>query len=445
MKAWQISKFKSPLTLIQKNIPIITSPNDLLIKICASSINPLDIQMKEGYGQNIIQVMRKLNGILTGIKQPDLPLTLGRDFSGVICDTGLNVKSYKFGDEVWGTLGVQRTLGTQSEFTTASYKSVSLKPNNIEHFEAASLPYIAMTTFSSIVNTNFPLSLKLFCNYESDNKFFNKTHDNSQYYDHTKNVNDDLTEEKANKKSSPDYTYTEIMDSGDGNKDCLDDILIKNIQNKNILIRAGSGGISTFVVQLMKAYNAKNIVVLCNPHSFDLMEELGAYHTIDYKASDVIQQSRILGPYDLVYDAIGNKFSSSTSSNLDDRHSIKSYMNLLRPYNKSKYITVSSPLLSNADKYGVFPLGLGKSFLDYNYESIRALMKGNLFYYGYYMPNAHFMRRLTQLVESGKIKPVIDRVFRFDDLPRAYEYFGDKGLSKKGKIVIDNTKASPPD
>ena len=75
----------------------------------------------------------------------------GRDFSGVIVDVGSQVKHLKIGDEVWGAIDAKRQ-GTHAEFCLASEKEISMKPKSVTHVEAAAMPFVAATTYSSLVS-----------------------------------------------------------------------------------------------------------------------------------------------------------------------------------------------------------------------------------------------------------------------------------------------------
>jgi len=151
MKAWQIHEYSgsSGLDLAhEKLIPSIISPRDVLIKVHAASVNPIDVQMASGYGRNLIKIYKQF--VNQEIGSSEFPLTLGRDFSGEIVDVGSQVKNLQVGDEVWGAIDAKRQ-GTHAEFCLASEKEISLKPKSVSHAEAASLPFVAATTFSSLV------------------------------------------------------------------------------------------------------------------------------------------------------------------------------------------------------------------------------------------------------------------------------------------------------
>lgn len=149
MQAWQIHQYggNEELTLTDAaRIATIKSPNELLIRVHAASVNPIDVRMRGGYGSKLMNVLRKRQSGLIG---SEFPLVLGRDFSGVVVETGQAVKHYKRGDEVWGTLNWYRQ-GSHAEFVVASESEVSSKPVSISHLEAATIPYVAVTSWTAL-------------------------------------------------------------------------------------------------------------------------------------------------------------------------------------------------------------------------------------------------------------------------------------------------------
>lgn len=150
MAAWQIHQYggAEELTLNQASkAAAIKNPNEVKIKVHASSVNPIDVRMREGYGQKLINVLRKQKGFMKA--GTEFPLVLGRDFSGTVVETGLRVKKFRVGDEVWGAVSAERP-GTHAEITVVPQDEISKKPSNISHLEAASLPYVAMTTWAAL-------------------------------------------------------------------------------------------------------------------------------------------------------------------------------------------------------------------------------------------------------------------------------------------------------
>ena len=115
-------------------------PNQVLVKMKASSVNPIDLMKREGYGKVIFEKQRK----------DRFPWVLGSDFSGTIEKLGSKVDRFRLGDAVWGCTS-NANSGTHAEFVSIDIDEVTLKPKNLTHLEAASLPYVALTTWSALV------------------------------------------------------------------------------------------------------------------------------------------------------------------------------------------------------------------------------------------------------------------------------------------------------
>lgn len=153
MKAWQIHQYggNEEFSLSTScRIPNIQNPKDILVEIHSASVNPIDVNMREGYGRKLLNTMRR--GFGTTTSGVEFPLTLGRDFSGVVKETGRGVSRFKPGDEIWGAVAAHRQ-GTHAEYTIAGESEVSLKPKSLSHIEAASIPYVATTTWSALYIT----------------------------------------------------------------------------------------------------------------------------------------------------------------------------------------------------------------------------------------------------------------------------------------------------
>ena len=123
MKAWHLNDFNGVenIQMGDLRVPTINSPQDVLIKVNAASLNPLDIRMSNGYGKEILGRMNQL--IDTCDENGTFPLVLGRDFSGEVVDVGMDVSEYATGDEVFGAL-FPSSQGSLGEFVSASKYSV---------------------------------------------------------------------------------------------------------------------------------------------------------------------------------------------------------------------------------------------------------------------------------------------------------------------------------
>ncbi|XP_022050555.1 reticulon-4-interacting protein 1 homolog, mitochondrial [Acanthochromis polyacanthus] len=153
MPAWVIDKYGSNDVLrFTRNaaFPIINYPNEVIVKVFAAGLNPLDIGMRGGYGAATMSMKRDpLNMKQSG---SEFPLILGRDVSGVIMECGLDVKYFRERDEVWAAIPPWKQ-GSLAEFVVLSANEVSHKPKSLSHTEAAAIPYVATTAWSALVNT----------------------------------------------------------------------------------------------------------------------------------------------------------------------------------------------------------------------------------------------------------------------------------------------------
>ncbi len=136
MKAAVIYSYGSPDVLLVAEVdqPQI-KPDQLLVKVYASSINPIDWKMRKG--------MLK---ILTGSK---FPIILGFDVSGEVVKIGTQVTQFQPGDLIYARLD-QLTGGAYAEYAAVSEKVAAPKPININHEQAAAVPLAGMTALQAL-------------------------------------------------------------------------------------------------------------------------------------------------------------------------------------------------------------------------------------------------------------------------------------------------------
>ncbi|UXI22274.1 Single-minded-like protein 1 [Sarcoptes scabiei] len=130
-------------------MPSIRKPNQVLIKVFASSINPLDVEMIRGYGDVVMTADFIFNRNKDILSLKRLPLVLGRDFVGRIVDKGENVVQNQIGDIVWGTV-FPFYNGSHADYVITNEESIFLKPKNLTNVQAASIPFAALTAWSAI-------------------------------------------------------------------------------------------------------------------------------------------------------------------------------------------------------------------------------------------------------------------------------------------------------
>ncbi|WP_199295941.1 NADP-dependent oxidoreductase [Trichocoleus sp. FACHB-591] len=133
MKAVRIYAYGGPevLTYEDVSVPAIAE-DDVLIRVHAAAINPVDWKVREGYLQGFIDY--------------DLPLTLGWDVSGVVEAVAENVTTFKPGDEVYSRPDIKRD-GAYAEYIAVKASEVAFKPKTVEHIHAAAVPLAGITAW----------------------------------------------------------------------------------------------------------------------------------------------------------------------------------------------------------------------------------------------------------------------------------------------------------
>ncbi|XP_049914907.1 reticulon-4-interacting protein 1 homolog, mitochondrial-like [Epinephelus moara] len=166
MSAWVIDQYGTNEVLKYTEeipMPIVSSPSEVMIKVHAASLNPLDVSMRGGYGAKLLKLRRDPLSVMGSDNDSEFPLILGRDVSGVVVDCGSEVTHVVPGDEVWAAVPPWKQ-GSLAEFVTLTEYEVSHKPKLLSHTEAASIPYVANTALSALVNAGG------LCRHNSSNK-----------------------------------------------------------------------------------------------------------------------------------------------------------------------------------------------------------------------------------------------------------------------------------
>jgi len=121
-------------------------PNQALVKIHASSINPIDVDMTRGFASKSVNFLR-----LVG-RTSEFPLILGRDYSGVIVAKGNKFKHFREGDSVYGVRWILGH-GTHAEYAIVDNSECCEKPKNLDYAEAASIAAVAGTVWYTLIKT----------------------------------------------------------------------------------------------------------------------------------------------------------------------------------------------------------------------------------------------------------------------------------------------------
>lgn len=168
---------------------------------------------------------------------------------------------------------------------------------------------------------------------------------------------------------------------------------------QKVLINGASGGVGTFAVLIAKAFGAE-VTGVCSTKKVDMVRSIGADHVIDYTQEDFTQSGKL---YDLILDNVAN-------------HSFSEYRRVLTP---------EGTLIPNSGHGGmsyIFKAFVLSFFMRQQGRTFLAISKKK------------DLVVLKEMLESGKLTPVIDGTYPLSETPEAFRYL-DKGHAK-GKVVI---------
>ncbi|MFF5436542.1 NADP-dependent oxidoreductase [Streptomyces achromogenes] len=334
MKAFTVENYGDQAGMRAADIPDPqVGADDVLVRIHAASINPLDLRIR--------------NGDFKAFMPYRLPLVLGNDLAGTVVRIGPSVTRFAVGDEVYARPDKDR-IGTFAELIAVHQDDLAPKPATLTMAEAASLPLVALTAWQALV-------------------------------------------ERARVQPG-----------------------------QKVLIHAGAGGLGSVAVQLAKALGA-HVATTVSTAKVDLAKDLGADVVVDYRTQDF---EEVLDGYDVVLDSLGGE-------------NLAKSLRVLKPGGVA--ISVAGPPdPAFARELGANPL-LRLAMTALSFTARRNAKRHGVTYSFLFMKaSGDQLRQLTPLVDTGRIRPVIDRVFPFEQTLQAMEYV-EKGQAKAGKVVVAMT------
>lgn len=331
MKAFVVERYGDADTVRAGDVPDPqVGDDDVLVRIRAASVNPLDLKTRAGD--------------LKAILPYRVPFVLGNDLAGEVVSVGASVTRFAVGDEVYARPDKNR-IGTFAELIAIHQDDVAAKPTTLTMEEAASIPLVGLTSWQALV-------------------------------------------ERANLQPG-----------------------------QKVLIHAGSGGVGTIAIQLAKHLGA-SVATTTSTANIDLVRGLGADVVVDYKKQAF---ETILHDHDVVLDTLGGETLAQS-------------LQVLKP--GGKVISIAGPPdPAFAKELGANPVvRLAMTALSFRTRQ-RARRHHVTYEFLFMKASGDQLREVTSLIEAGKIRPVVDRVFAFESTREALAYV-EKGRAKAGKVVV---------
>ena len=135
MKALAIRRYKAPMEMMELPRPE-PGPGDLLVRVRAASVNPLDYKIRDG----VVKVLIPFS----------FPLVLGTDLAGDVEAVGPGVTRFKVGDAIYSRLDSDR-IGTFAEYALVREAAAAKKPARLDYGQAASLPLVGLTAWQALI------------------------------------------------------------------------------------------------------------------------------------------------------------------------------------------------------------------------------------------------------------------------------------------------------
>ncbi len=177
---------------------------------------------------------------------------------------------------------------------------------------------------------------------------------------------------------------------------------------QKVLINGATGGVGTFAVQIAKSLGAE-VTGVCSPRNLDLVRSIGADHVIDYTKEDFTKGDQ---RYDVIFDNVNN-------------HSFSDRRRVLTPNGIC--------VLAGIGGAGLHPGILGRVAGIFKARLLSRFVDQKFVGYGTKLDKED-LKLLSDLMQTGKVKPVIDRTYKLSETAEAMRYF-EEGHTR-GKIVI---------
>src|ERR1700726_2980908 len=334
MRAYALEHYGGPEGSRLMDVPApALGPCDILVKVRAAGLNPLDFKFRQGK--------------LRAIQRPKLPFVLGNELAGEVIAAGSDVKRFRVDDRVFARVAKERA-GAFAEQACVDEVHAAHMPRNLDFMAAAAVPLAGLTALQAL----------------------------------------------------------------------RDELGVK--PGQRVFISGGAGGVGTFAIQIAKWLGA-HVTTTASKRGEALVRSLGCDEVIDYTSQSI---SKAGGRFDAGFDLIGGK-------------ALKQMFEIMNPGTRIVSVAgVPEPQTAIKDLGGRRALAVAFWIISSGIR-LRARRAGVGYRYLFMRASGTELAELAGLIEQGKLKVIIDKIYPFAKISEALAYL--ESGHAKGKVVVAMT------
>jgi len=175
---------------------------------------------------------------------------------------------------------------------------------------------------------------------------------------------------------------------------------------QKVLINGASGGVGTFALQVAKSFGAE-VTAVCSTRNLNMALSIGADHVIDYTKEDFTKSGE---RYDLIFAVNGN-------------HPLSAYQRALNP--QGVYVCAGGALPQIMQAMLLGPL-------------VSIIARKKMGFMGIAKPNQKDLVYMAELLEAGKVAPVIEKCYPLNEVPAVMRYLAEGHATGKVVLIVDH-------
>ena len=145
-----VGREEEVVRVVEARLPALVGPGQVLVRVSAAGVNPLDAMMARGYGRAVVGGAVAAAARARGLPVPPTPPSVvGRDLCGEVVAVGAGVRGLEVGEEVWGA-APPWARGTHQQYAAVAAEHLAPRPGALGALEAAAVPYAGLTALAAL-------------------------------------------------------------------------------------------------------------------------------------------------------------------------------------------------------------------------------------------------------------------------------------------------------